>query len=42
MGYEFIRQPGAWASMPIDKNMFTYIFTKAAKWGMNMYEQDWL
>jgi len=42
MGYQFIREPGAQLSLPIDESMFTYIMTKAKKWGMTMYEQDWL
>jgi hypothetical protein len=29
-------------ALPIDKNMFEYIFRKAQEWGMQIYEQDWL
>lgn len=42
MGYQFITEPGAELALPIDESMFTYIMTKAKKWGMTMYEQDWL
>ena len=42
MGYEFINEPGASLALPVDKKMFTYIMAKAVRWGMIMYEQDWL
>jgi hypothetical protein len=42
MGYKFYSEPGATLVLPIDVDMFKYIMTKARKWGMITYEQDWL
>ena len=38
--YQFINEKDI--ALPIDQRMFEYIMGKAKRWGMAVYEQDWL
>ena len=42
MGFNFLHEAGAYASVPMDPAFWRYLFGKAIAWGMTMYEQDWL
>lgn len=42
MGYTFLYQQGVNISLPVDRGMWLYLLGKAQKWGLRMYEQDWL
>ena len=38
----FIAEPAHDFALPIRSDVFTYLMAKAVKWGMKVYEQDWL
>jgi len=40
MGFPFIIEP-PWA-LPTSEGLYTYIMAKAKKWGLTVYEQDWI